>query len=348
MNSAQEAYRELVALSKKYLLQEYAITDRILSERESYSYFASFAQQQRRVKQDEQNRPHPPQKGSHPQPPPSFSANHQKPLPSSSPDAPLPKPSIATSTHQQKPIMPPAPHYPAASADPVHPVPPTTIREPSAHHVPPSSKPASDIPPAPSAPAPSPVQSGSPVQHATKGRFQLEPPSAVQPVPFEELRKIIQEKLPRVSLVDRLPDDTEARKEARRWEAPPQRPQVWILSWNDTPKQSAFLVNIEKALAVYGIHAQIGNALKFEQGDKWEELLRSSELQLVIISGPAFHQLTKLKKHYKEDTRKGVHELDGRPLLLLSDLSFYLKEPAFKPALWGTLKQLLPLTPPRP
>jgi hypothetical protein len=64
---------------------------------------------------------------------------------------------------------------------------------------------------------------------------------------------------------------------------------------------------------------------------------------LLLISGASFHQLAKLKKHYKEDSRKGMHYLNERPLLLLSDLGLYLKEPSLKQALWDSLRQLLPI-----
>lgn len=50
MTSIQERYSELLALTKSYLQQEHALTDRILSEQESYSYFKTYAQQRQNAK----------------------------------------------------------------------------------------------------------------------------------------------------------------------------------------------------------------------------------------------------------------------------------------------------------
>lgn len=340
MPSLQEAYKELITLTKQYLTQEYTLTDRILSEGESYSYFAAFALQQRRTKQEEQQRPLLASR----QETPDDDRRQEKEQGGQNQLGRQDKgyqqqKQVLPSLHQ-KPLAPSASQKPSSSAlhrpIPADPLQPT----PSASGLPSPSHPISTQPSA--QPVSSP-DSASP--SITKSKFQLEQLPAIPSVPFEELRKIIQEKLPRISWIDQLPDDAEARKEGSRWNQPSESPQVWILSLNDTPKQLAFLMNVIQALAAYGVHAQIGNAFKFEQGDKWKELFHSPKLQLFMISSTCLHQLAKLKKYHKEDAQKGTHYLDERPLLLLSDLDLYLKEPALKSALWSALKQILPLIP---
>lgn len=303
MMSIQERCQELIALTKQYLLQEYALTDRILSEPDTYLYFLSYAQQQQRVKQGEQKKQSP------------------TPTPALSPPTRTLAPSIPI------PILAPIPTvvYPAARGDPVHPV----ISSPAPS---PAPAPASTSPPL----SPSPPTSSKP--------FQLDSPPPIHSIHFGELRKIIQEKLPKVQLVDHLPDDGDAKKRARQWECPKQAAQVLLLSCHETPKQAAILVNIEKALAIYGIHVQMIDGLKLEQSSRWEDIFCASELKLIIISDASFHRLSGLKKYYKEDAKNGRHYLKDRSLVLLSDVSSYLKEPWLKSALWSTLSQLLELT----
>jgi hypothetical protein len=264
MNSAQEAYKKLLALSKQYLLQEYALTDRIPSEGDTYQYFTAFVQQQRRLKQEESQRPSMAQRkeqNGH-LPPPQGKDKEQFPQGSVTPPSFLPP-------DASRPA-PPVIADPAHSTRPPSPAPTTTLSNPPleplsvpAHTVSSAKRYAPPVehpkPSEPAASAAASTPSAASASPASKARLQLETPAAMPPPAFEGLRKIIQEKLPRISLVDHVPDDTEARRQARLWEQPPQTPQVWILSANDTPKQSAFLANIEKTLALYGIHAQISN-----------------------------------------------------------------------------------------
>lgn len=306
MTSIQQSYAELLALTKSYLQQEHSLTDRILSEPDTYAYFKAYALQRQNAKTQ-----------------PRIPAQ-------AAPTAVVPAPRIA----------PPAPTpVKAPVADLAKPPAPPVAPPPQNIEVPQSNKP--DFNKATTAPH-TPKQENTADQPApTPGAFKLEVPAALPQADFSALRTIVNEKLPHVRLLDKLPDDTEAKKLANAWTQEKKIPQVMILSFDEPPKQQAFLVNIAKALEAHGIDAQVATATKLERENEWQKLLQSKELKLMVAGSSGFHSLPQLQKHYREGTKQGRHYLGDRLLLLLSDISYYLKEPALKPSLWAALKALL-------
>jgi hypothetical protein len=305
MTSLQERYSELLALTKLYLLQEHTITDRILSEPEAYRYFRSYAMRQQELKS--------------PLPEKSFIEGSPQSRPLA--QVPIISPSLkreATSKHSQ-------PMEAGSAGDMPQPL--SSIRE---DH------------PAPKIKASTPQAPKTPPALKDGALFTLEPPLPLNPIDFADLRKIINEKLPQLRVWDQIPDDTEAKELAKLWTQEKKTPPVLILSFDETAMHQAFLANIAKTLKVYGIQAGVANAVKLEQDNKWNEILNSTELKLVIASSSGFYKLVELQKNYREGTKQGRHYLGDRLLLLLSDISFYFKEPTLKPSLWGALKELLP------
>lgn len=177
--------------------------------------------------------------------------------------------------------------------------------------------------------------------------FTLDVPPLPSPADFSDLRKIIQEKIPHVHarLINTLPSDSEAKVLGKLWTQEKQIPQVLILSFDEVPKHQTFLANICKALEVYGVKTQVDNAHKLERSNGWQALLESKEMRLVLASSAGFYHLDELQKHYREGNKQGRHFLGDRPLLLLSDISFYLKEPSLKPSLWAAIKEILATNP---
>lgn len=307
-SNIQQSYAELLALTKSYLQQEHSLTDRILSEPETYAYFKAYALQRQNAKT---------------QPRTASSQAPQTPV-ATIPKIPSPAPTPVRTpvTELPKPPIPPAPPLPHNIEAPKLPdkadlnktaIAPTTQKQ---------ENPADQPPPVP-------------------GAFKLEVPAALPQTDFAVLRTIVTEKLPHVRLLDRLPDDTEAKRLANAWTQEKKIPQVMILSFDEPPKQQAFLANIAKALEAHGIDAQVATATKLERENEWQKLLQSKELKLVVAGSSGFHSLPQLQKHYREGAKQGRHYLGDRLLLLLSDISYYLKEPALKPSLWAALKALL-------
>lgn len=172
---------------------------------------------------------------------------------------------------------------------------------------------------------------------APSTKLKLDLTATAPATDFNELRKIIKEKLPHLHLIDQLPDDSEAKMLAKSWSNEKKPAQVLILSFDEPPKHQLFLANIAKALQLFGFHAVIANPMKIE----WQQTLQSKDLKLIVAGSAGFHSLTELQKLHREDPRQGRHYIGDQQLLLLSDISFYLKEPALKPSLWKALKELL-------
>jgi len=60
-----------------------------------------------------------------------------------------------------------------------------------------------------------------------------------------------------------------------------------------------------------------------------------------MTSDYGIYSLSELMKHYKEDNRHNKRFLNKVPLLLLPDVSVYLKEPLLKLSLWRSLCETL-------
>lgn len=248
----------------------------------------------------------------------------------------------------QKQTTPPAPPMPKS----LPPIPPPAQSLPKIIEVQPpgTDKPRITespkvVPPKTSAPVPSSPSASKESGSTAESRFKLELPPPPSPADFSELRRIIQEKHPRLSLIDSIPDDAAAKTQAALWKHPQKIPQILIFGVNEQPKQIAFLENLAKALTLHGFQTQVVNALKIERDQQWQTFLNAQELKLFIGSDVGFNRLPALQKVYKHDSKKGFHYLGNRPLFLLSDISFYLKEPALKLSLWNALKQLLAFVP---
>ena len=63
----------------------------------------------------------------------------------------------------------------------------------------------------------------------------------------------------------------------------------------------------------------------------------SSNLRLIIASDYGLYLQPKLMAYYREVTQQGKHFVNNIPLLLLSDLALYLKEPQLKSLLWRAI-----------
>lgn len=193
-------------------------------------------------------------------------------------------------------------------------------------------------PPLPLPTPPLPLSTGTEPKKPPKenGAFTLEPMARAEPVDMEEIRKLVSEKLPGFVYIDQIPDDTEARRLARSWEQAKQAYEVLILSFDEPPKAQAFLNNIARALNAYGIPATVMRASKIEQDNDWKNLL-GQPLKMVMASSYGIDALPGLAKQHREEPRQAKHFLGNVPLLLLSDVGFYLREPSLKASLWAAI-----------
>lgn len=161
----------------------------------------------------------------------------------------------------------------------------------------------------------------------SEGKFTLAPPATPKPPNFDEVRKIIKEKLPHLSIVEAIPDDAEGRLQARLWEQKATEPGLIILSFQESPSELAFLNNIAKTLNIYGISSQVVAADTIDNDFK--------SVQFLMGSLESIEKMPNLQKHLKTSDEK--YFIGDVPLLLMSPASTYLIDPTLKASLWKTI-----------
>lgn len=299
-----DQYTELLGLTRRYLLQEHNLNDKLLADSETYTYFRNFV------------------------------ANR---IPPKSPPAMISSAPIRTTAI---PItMVPPTHIPTvdaisainletaiarvASAVPIVPI-PSVEKEASLPH---------------SLPAVSKLKDEPEVKAGTM--FVPEPSSsvAVGAVDVSEIRKIL-EKHTSIRFFDVIPSDAEAKKKARNWEQE-QLTQVLIVTFNDSPRHNNFLENLRFAIEGQGWSAKVAKGMDVEKNKTWSALLASKTLHLVIATSGDIETSAELKKLCRETAQPAKHTLGGIPLLLLADPATYMMDPHLKQLLWKSLKELL-------
>jgi hypothetical protein len=108
---------------------------------------------------------------------------------------------------------------------------------------------------------------------------------------------------------------------------------VVILSFYEDLESQTFLKNVAQAIQDKLLPAMVFSALRIEREKKWESLLQSTTLQLIIIPSHRIPQLPLLQNQY--------HLQEGRigsvPIISIADPSEYLKSPSLKSELWQTI-----------
>jgi len=146
-----------------------------------------------------------------------------------------------------------------------------------------------------------------------------------------EWRKVYETLFPKSLLSQTIPSDAIAQKNKNPSFA------VIILSFHDEDKQLTFLKNMAQAMSLCLAPTRVLSAPTLEKENQWERVLHSSHLRLIIACDDGFYLQPKLMHFYREEPRQSKHFLNQIPLLLLSDLSLYLREPQLKPLLWRAI-----------
>lgn len=205
--------------------------------------------------------------------------------------------------------------------------------------IPPIQKP---LPPPPRRPLPIPAQNGDPapkknVSSPISGGFALEPMEEAKPHDLSDIRKMYSERFPQSPILDVPPDSAIALKPSLEVSAS-SYPQVALLSFSGNQRLLDFMGNIARAIHLrWGLRAEILPAHQWEQEKAWEGLLAYPGLKLILASDYGLQTLPGLTSHYREAQRQGQHYLKNTPLLLLSDLTLYLREPHLKQPLWQAI-----------
>jgi hypothetical protein len=167
--------------------------------------------------------------------------------------------------------------------------------------------------------------------------FILEPLIAPPAKDLREFWKLCSTLFPGWTLCETIPSDAIAQKHKNAWLNNQMMTPVIILAFHDEEKQFAFLKNIAKAISLCLAPACVVSAQRWEKENDWENILNSSHLRLIIACDYGLYLQPKLMRFYREAPQQNKHFLNQIPLLLLSDLSLYLKEPQLKPLLWRAI-----------
>lgn len=232
-------------------------------------------------------------------------------------------------TVQQQPVKSePAPVKVVQALPPLPPAPPILPPEPIL-----VAPPVKVSPPVET--IPKPEEKSLPKTYGTIA-IESQPPS--KPIDFSDLRKIMGEKFPHIPLIDNIPDDAVAKRAISSGKQPLTLPQVALLAFDEIPAHREFLTNVAKAIEGIGATAQVHSASTLENDFGWDVVIRSG-VRLVIASSSGLYASPGLQKLHREVQKQGRHYLGDCPLLLMSDIGFYLQEPSLKHSLWATIKE---------
>ena len=167
------------------------------------------------------------------------------------------------------------------------------------------------------------------------------PPPPKKRESLNTLRSLFAKIAPECAILDEIPSDALAKKIANRWKTKNQIAPITLISYQENPDQRLLLEEIVKALDVYFGPATILAADPIEQAKDWKTFLSATELKLVILCDYTLWQLQNLRTFYKETPAQNHRQLGDKPLLMLPDLSLYLKDPLLKRSLWKALCQTI-------
>lgn len=163
----------------------------------------------------------------------------------------------------------------------------------------------------------------------------LEEMKPAQAMNHGEMMKQCKNLFPDLPLTDSVPSDSRAKRFKDQWLNKNHSP-VLILSFQTGEKEMQFLKNITKAISLHHLPARLLSAGKIEEEDGWEKILLP-EVKLILATDYDLYLHPKLMRYYEDNPKQGKHFLNKIPLLLLSELSAYFKNPPLKSLLWRAI-----------
>jgi len=170
-----------------------------------------------------------------------------------------------------------------------------------------------------------------------------EPLGAPGKFDYEKIHDSFRELFPNLPVTAQIPEDADARKIGNRWKKETFEPEIVILSFNEPLQSKTFLGNLAQAIHLHLGPTAIYPAHVIEQKDKWEHLLKTKKLKMIITTDFGMYSLPKLMRYYKESPNKSLRYLGDIPVLLITDPVVYFKQPSLKSSLWRALISLLQL-----
>lgn len=184
--------------------------------------------------------------------------------------------------------------------------------------------------------APAPVKMEAVRKEIVPVKIEEPPAEIVAPqqteTDFSDIIKFLQVRFPALAILPTPPDAAKVAESKTSSE-------VIILSFDkQTP---LFLKNLACAITQEIAPCTIMTASRLENEKAWENLLRQKQLKLILSTDYGLFSLPNAMQYYREVPKQAKSFLGNIPLLLLTDLSLYLKEPKLKPTLWRAICQMI-------
>ncbi|MCP5510055.1 MAG: hypothetical protein H7A39_06590 [Chlamydiales bacterium] len=180
---------------------------------------------------------------------------------------------------------------------------------------------------------PDPIPKSEPA--AAQPKIELQPIIPQATLPTTDMKSLIAAL--GIPIIDEPPSDSRAKRIKNAWKQ--RQVNVAILVDKVEGPVRTLLLNIARAIDTLIAPCKVITTTRHEQENTWDIFLASDELKHIIA--PDTILTGNLLKHLHELPEQNKRTLGNKPLILLPDLTLYLKDPLLKASLWKTLCVLL-------
>lgn len=194
-------------------------------------------------------------------------------------------------------------------------------------------------PPPTSSRAKSAVEPSEVPQQAIEG-FQLEKLKDLPPLDFQEYATLLKTQAPNFSIKDSIPDDALAKSIKEKWKTHAEMPAVVLLSFNESGEALELLKNIAQAVTERLAPARIFSAIRIDNEKKWERLLDSPELRLILADPESIKKLPELMKFYQEGEDESYSKIKEAAFIPIN-VALQINNNQEKRLLWQSISKAL-------
>lgn len=158
---------------------------------------------------------------------------------------------------------------------------------------------------------------------AVPGYFVPEHMTRTAPVDFTDIRQIVADKYPALSIIDDIPQ-------------PPSQEMadVLIINTSDDPTHLDFLQKVAKAIKDRFCSAEVCSISQFSN---WEKIISSPNLKLILMVGMELDNHPELKQYYRELPKHNRQLLSKVPFIPMAEIPVYLADVKQKSLLWKSV-----------
>lgn len=164
------------------------------------------------------------------------------------------------------------------------------------------------------------------------------PEATIQPIDsFQDIKSLLKSISSNIKIFDELPDDAEAKRLAKLYEKKTQFAECLIFYENPKEKGLQLLKAIGLAIEKQFTRCTLHAIDDIEQSQLLEEMLKDKNVKLIITCHDWIIHHPKLLNIFSEKTGSPIKKLGTKDVIVLSNLEYYMKDPALKRSLWNLL-----------